>query len=117
MVEKQEGMLEFDGMCISQEWTIDFWLRAGTPKEKLIVGIPTYGMSFTLEDPTNHDMKAAATGGGKRGKYTQEEGTLAYCEVWYILVDIISISVVEQFVSHTYNRQLSWLVYIIVIGH
>ena len=75
-----------DGRCIPQEWTIDFWLRAGTPKEKLIVGIPTYGMSFTLEDPANHDMKAAATGGGKRGKYTQEEGTLAYCEVWYTLV-------------------------------
>ena len=70
-----------DGMSASQAWTIDFWLRAGAPKEKLIVGIPTYGMSFTLENPAKHDMRAPATGGGKRGQYTQEEGTLAYYEV------------------------------------
>ena len=70
-----------DDMSASQAWTIDFWLRAGAPKEKLIVGIPTYGMSFTLENPAKHDMRAPATGGGKRGQYTQEEGTLAYYEV------------------------------------
>ena len=81
------------------------------------MGIPTYGMSFTLEDSANHDMKAAATGGGKRGMYTQEEGTLAYCEVIYILVAMLSLSAVEQFVGHTYNRQLNWFVYIIVIEH
>lgn len=67
---------------ILQAWTIDYWLnKAGAPRDKVIVGISTYGTTFTLTSPARHGLKAATTGPGKAGKYTQEPGTLAYYEV------------------------------------
>ena len=53
----------------------------GVPKDKLIVGLATYGMSFTLVDPHQHGVHAPARGGGRMGKYTKETGILAYYEV------------------------------------
>jgi len=47
----------------------------------VIVGISTYGTTFTLANEAQHGLKAASTGPGKAGKYTQEPGTLAYYEV------------------------------------
>ena len=67
-------------MC--QAWTIDYWLnKAGAPKEKVIIGISTYGTTFTLASSAQHGLKAASTGPGEAGKYTKEAGTLAYYEV------------------------------------
>lgn len=67
--------------CLFQQWSIDFWLNIGIPKSKLIVGIPTYGMSYTLEDPSDNGIQAPASGGGKMGQYTSETGILSYYEV------------------------------------
>lgn len=57
------------------------WNRLGAPKEKLIIGMPTYGRSFTLSNSRRHNVNSPASGGGKAGKYTGEEGFLAYYEV------------------------------------
>ncbi|GFO24364.1 Chea signal transduction histidine kinase [Plakobranchus ocellatus] len=70
-----------------QEWSIDFWLDAGISKDKLIVGIPTYAMTFTLADQSQHDPHAVAVAGGKQGEFTQETGILAYYEVCERLKD------------------------------
>ncbi|CAL1532903.1 unnamed protein product [Lymnaea stagnalis] len=70
-----------------QEWSIDYWLDVGISKDKLVVGIPTYGMTFTLADPSDHDVKAPANGGGKMGDYTRETGILAYYEICMNLND------------------------------
>jgi len=68
-------------VCL-QAWSIDFWLNvAGVPREKLILGVATYGMTYTLATAAQHGLKAAATGAGDPGKYTQESGILAYYEV------------------------------------
>lgn len=53
----------------------------GTPKSKIIVGLATYGRSFTLANPSQNGMNAATSGGGKAGEYTREAGFLAYYEV------------------------------------
>lgn len=68
-------------MSLTQEWSIDYWLNVGVPKDKLIVGIPSYGMSFTLADPSKNGVHARAVGGGRMGEYTRETGILAYYEV------------------------------------
>lgn len=57
------------------------WTRLGTPKEKLIIGMPTYGRSFTLTDPRRYIVNSPSSGGGEAGKYTGESGFLAYYEV------------------------------------
>ncbi|RUS91647.1 hypothetical protein EGW08_000620, partial [Elysia chlorotica] len=64
-----------------QEWSIDFWLNAGISKDKLIVGIPTYAMTFTLSDQSQHGVQAPAVTGGNQGEFTRETGILAYYEV------------------------------------
>ncbi|GAB1600628.1 chitinase-like protein 3 [Argonauta hians] len=66
---------------LNAEWSINFWLRAGIPRSKLIIGIPTYGMSYTLRNPNNHDLFAPANGGGNSGAYTNEKGVLSYFEI------------------------------------
>jgi GH18 family chitinase len=59
-------------------------MKQGAPKEKLMIGMPTYGRSFTLVDPTKFDIGAPASGGGAPGKYTGEAGFMSYYEVIYV---------------------------------
>jgi len=65
--------------------TVDFsakeWVRQGAPKEKLIIGMPVYGRTFTLADPTQFDIGAEAVSGGDAGRYTGEAGFLSYYEI------------------------------------
>ena len=60
---------------------MNYWKNQGAPAEKLLVGFPTYGASFTLRNPANHGVGAAISGAGTPGPYTQEAGELAYFEV------------------------------------
>ena len=69
-----------------QEWTVRYWLMNGASPDKLIVGIPMYGMSFTLAKAKNqgHGIPTAhlsISGPGKAGQFTGERGTMAYFEV------------------------------------
>lgn len=57
------------------------WVRLGAPKDKLIIGMPTYGRTFTLSNPKVYKVNSPASGGGKAGEYTKEGGFLAYYEV------------------------------------
>lgn len=61
--------------------SVDYWLQKGTAPEKLILGLPTYGQSFTLSNPQNNGFDAPASGGGQAGQYTKAAGTLAYYEI------------------------------------
>lgn len=64
---------------------MNYWKTNGAPAEKLLVGFPTYGNTFTLKDPSNHGIGAPISGAGTPGKYTQEAGELAYFEVHHHL--------------------------------
>ena len=56
-------------------------MSKGAPKEKLIIGMPTYGRTFTLADPMYYGIGAKAPRPGAAGKYTRENGFLSYYEV------------------------------------
>lgn len=60
---------------------MNYWKSQGAPAEKLIVGFPTYGNTFTLRNPAENGVGAPISGAGTPGKYTQEAGELAYFEV------------------------------------
>lgn len=57
------------------------WVKLGAPKEKMVIGMPTYGRSFQLADKRNYSVNVASRGGGTAGVYTREAGFLAYYEV------------------------------------
>jgi len=61
--------------------TIKFYLRNGASRDKLVLGIPTYGRSYTLANPDAHEISSPATGPGEQGAGTKEDGYLAYYEI------------------------------------
>lgn len=66
---------------LSMDFGVKLWERMGAPKSKLVVGLATYGRSFTLANPSQHGMNAPTSGGGKAGEFTREAGFLAYYEI------------------------------------
>jgi len=52
----------------------------GVPPHKLIIGLATYGRSFTLSG-ADTDIGAPASGAGPAGTFTREAGFMAYYEV------------------------------------
>ncbi|XP_076310082.1 uncharacterized protein LOC143225125 isoform X2 [Tachypleus tridentatus] len=69
------------------EWTIDYYLELGAVPEKLIVGIPIYGRSYTLLDPKDNKLEAPTVGPGKEGPSTKEKGYMAYFEICQNILD------------------------------
>ncbi|XP_076235084.1 chitinase-3-like protein 1 [Calliopsis andreniformis] len=60
---------------------VRYWLSQGAAANKIILGVPSYGRSFTLANPGNNGLGAPATGPGAAGEYTQEAGNLGYNEI------------------------------------
>ncbi|XP_055609283.1 chitinase-3-like protein 1 [Uranotaenia lowii] len=66
---------------LNVEAVVRFWLQSGAPAEKLVLGLPLYGRSFTLRFDNNHTIGAATSGPGQGGQYSYEAGFLGYNEV------------------------------------
>ncbi|KAI5168918.1 Chitinase-3-Like Protein 1 [Manis pentadactyla] len=62
------------------DYAVSYVLRLGAPAHKLVMGIPTFGRSFTLAS-SNTGMGAPTSGPGIAGRFTKEEGILAYYEI------------------------------------
>ncbi|XP_007939348.1 chitotriosidase-1 [Orycteropus afer afer] len=63
------------------DFAVGYWLQKGAPANKLILGMPTYGRTFTLASSSNTGVGVSATGPGTPGRFTKEGGVLAYYEV------------------------------------
>ncbi|XP_014210861.1 chitinase-3-like protein 1 [Copidosoma floridanum] len=59
---------------------INYWISSGAPREKIVLGIPAYGRTFTLDDSGNNKIGAPARQGGNAGPYSQQTGHLNYNE-------------------------------------
>ncbi|EAA06276.5 AGAP000436-PA [Anopheles gambiae str. PEST] len=60
--------------------SVHYWLSAGLDKSKLILGLPTYGHSFTLVNPFNTRIGAPASSYGRVGTF----GFASYSETcWF----------------------------------
>ncbi|XP_063916520.1 probable chitinase 10 [Zophobas morio] len=70
---------------LNVEHAANLWVKLGAPKEKMVIGMPTYGRSFTLSNTAKFGVHSPASGGGKEGTYTKESGFLAYYEVCEML--------------------------------
>ncbi|XP_043855907.1 chitotriosidase-1 isoform X2 [Dromiciops gliroides] len=63
------------------DFAVNYWLEKGAPASKVILGMPTYGRSFTLSSPSDTGVGALASGAGTPGPFTKEGGLLAFYEV------------------------------------
>ena len=63
-----------------QNFTMNYWNEKGADKKKLIMGMPMYGQTFTLNSPTPTGLGIPG-GKGIAGEFTKQEGFTAYYEV------------------------------------
>uniref|UniRef100_A0A0K8T1H2 GH18 domain-containing protein n=1 Tax=Lygus hesperus TaxID=30085 RepID=A0A0K8T1H2_LYGHE len=63
------------------DFSINYWLSKGLRKDKLVLGMPMYGKSFTLANPSNNGLNAPISGPGRGGPITNAGGTLAFYEI------------------------------------
>ncbi|CAO1439526.1 unnamed protein product [Diamesa serratosioi] len=61
--------------------SIKYWLSKGAAKEKLVVAISPYGITFTLKDSSQNGIGAATIGGGVPGPWSRLRGFLTYNEI------------------------------------
>ncbi|XP_077555344.1 chitinase-3-like protein 1 isoform X2 [Haemaphysalis longicornis] len=57
------------------------WLGNGADPAKLVLGLPMYGLTFTLANASNSGFLAPTTGPGPAGPVTGEAGYLGYNEI------------------------------------
>ncbi|XP_072336046.1 acidic mammalian chitinase-like isoform X2 [Scyliorhinus torazame] len=70
-------------MRFNINFALKYWRDQGTPKVKLLAGIPTFGISFTLKT-SNTSLFAPIAGKGDPGPNTQKSGILAYYEAQWV---------------------------------
>ncbi|KAI5644635.1 glycosyl hydrolases family 18 domain-containing protein [Phthorimaea operculella] len=75
------------GLVNTVDVAIEYWLSAGCPAEKVIMGLPFYGKTYNLVDPEQNGVGAPSNGPAPAGPITQENGTLAYSEICLLLQD------------------------------
>ncbi|XP_076670925.1 uncharacterized protein LOC143370135 [Andrena cerasifolii] len=63
------------------DYTVSYLLKMGASPDKIILGIPTYGRSYTLFNQDATDLGSPADGPGIEGDATREKGYLAYYEI------------------------------------
>ncbi|TRY80605.1 hypothetical protein TCAL_03002 [Tigriopus californicus] len=74
-----EGSLSFSD-------TLEALVDMDIPKDKIVLGFPTYGRSFTLSDSEAQEVGAATEGPGEGGELSSMPGTLTYYEICKILM-------------------------------
>ncbi|XP_020802091.1 mucin-5AC isoform X5 [Drosophila serrata] len=77
------------------DYSIKYYLKAGADRDKLVLGIPTYGRSYTLINEESTELGAPSEGPGEQGDATREKGYLAYYEICQTLKDDPEWTVVQ----------------------
>ncbi|MBN3274399.1 CHIA chitinase, partial [Polyodon spathula] len=94
----------------SINYALNYWKDNGAPAEKLLIGFPAYGQTFTLRNPSDNGVGAPISGPGPAGKYTQEAGSLAYFEICDFLEGATVVWNAPQDVPYAY-KGTEWVGY------
>ena len=60
---------------------MNYWIEKGAPASSLVMGMPLYGQSFTLDSVNSHGLNSPARSKGRAGEFTRAPGFLAYYEI------------------------------------
>ncbi|KRY16217.1 putative chitinase 3 [Trichinella patagoniensis] len=63
------------------------YYKRGMPKEKIVIGLPTYGRGWTLQNASNIKIGAPAVGASVATKYVREPGVCSYYEACEMMQD------------------------------
>lgn len=98
---------------LNVNWSVNYWLAQGAPRDKLMLGVGSYGRSFTLDKQHENGINAPASQKGQAGPYTREPGSLGYnelCEAfkrspqsWSIVRDP------DYLAPYAYNQERQWV--------
>uniref|UniRef100_A0A8D2L0D8 GH18 domain-containing protein n=1 Tax=Varanus komodoensis TaxID=61221 RepID=A0A8D2L0D8_VARKO len=88
---------------------VEYWKSKGAPAEKIIMGIPAYGRTFTLSS-SQTGVKAPASGPGTPGTYTKEAGFLAFYEICSFKKGATTKVIPEQKVPYSFKGN-QWVGY------
>ncbi|XP_051003382.1 chitinase-3-like protein 1 [Acomys russatus] len=91
------------------DYAVGYMLKLGAPASKLMMGIPTFGKSFTLGSSETR-VGAPASGPGLPGRYTKEKGILAYYEICDFLSGADLHRIVDQQVPYA-TKGNQWVGY------
>uniref|UniRef100_A0A5S6Q1D4 Chitin-binding type-2 domain-containing protein n=1 Tax=Trichuris muris TaxID=70415 RepID=A0A5S6Q1D4_TRIMR len=61
------------------------WFTKGMPKEKIVIGLPTYGRGWTLLDTADPSVGSEAIGASTALNYTRADGVIAFYECCELL--------------------------------
>ncbi|XP_049530141.1 chitinase-like protein 3 [Anopheles darlingi] len=89
--------------------SVHYWLSAGLDRSKLIVGLPTYGHSYTLVNPFNTRIGAPAAGNGRVGMF----GFASFSEVcWFRRHNIYVLEAYDEATCSPYlHAGTEWISY------
>lgn len=83
-------------------YAMNYWRTKGAPAEKLIVGFPIYGRTFTLST-SQTGVGAPVSGAGQPGKFTRQAGFWAYFEVCLFLNSATIKFIEDQKVPYAFS--------------
>ncbi|GAB1603148.1 acidic mammalian chitinase-like isoform X1 [Argonauta hians] len=69
----------------NMEWSANYWVQNGMPKEKLMIGLPVYGRGFKLTNQSCINPGCPASGPNPAGRYTRLAGFLSYYEICQLI--------------------------------
>ncbi|XP_061488231.1 chitinase-3-like protein 1 [Rhineura floridana] len=102
-----------DGHSAASSYNVDFAVKylksKGAPAEKIIMGIPTYGRTFTLSSRQTM-VGAPASGAGTPGPFTKLAGMLAYYEICSFNSGAKKERIMEQAVPYSHKGN-QWVGY------
>uniref|UniRef100_A0A1B0D0S8 Uncharacterized protein n=1 Tax=Phlebotomus papatasi TaxID=29031 RepID=A0A1B0D0S8_PHLPP len=103
--ENEKGLL---GM-LNINYTANYWLERGMDKDKIVIGLPTYGHSFRLANPLNRHIGSPSTANGATGVL----GFTSYSEVcWFQQNNIFVTTVYDNATCSPYTTAgTEWISY------
>ncbi|XP_033099829.1 probable chitinase 10 isoform X2 [Anneissia japonica] len=95
---------------LTVSYAASFWTNGGAPNNKLMIGIATYGRTFTLST-SESGIGAPVIGAGKAAPYTESAGLMSYyeiCDMLHVGGSIIHDEDIQSPYAYSGNQWVSY---------